>query len=109
MPKWETVSGSLRRLAIWLTVLACWETAYRTIQWRAFVFPAPSHILDATLAMLNVDTRFGEPMGAGWPMPRSAVNPTESEGATAYHAGQSPAENPYEDGTRPAIDWARGF
>src|SRR5688500_4307240 len=99
MPKWETVSGSLRRLAIWLTVLACWETAYRTIQWRPNIFPAPSHILDAMLGMLDVRTKFGDNLRPGWPMPTFTGTPAEHEGAAAYKAGKTPADNPHEEGT----------
>jgi NitT/TauT family transport system permease protein len=61
----------LRRFAlivlVWLAVLGAWEGAYRTIGWRAWIFPAPSHVLDASLRMLNVETYFGEDMHAGWP------------------------------------------
>jgi NitT/TauT family transport system permease protein len=53
--------------AVWLAVILAWEGAYRVIGWRSWLFPAPSHVLDATLAMLNVRTGFGEPMHAGWP------------------------------------------
>ena len=54
-----------------------WEGAYRLTAfdpdkpdeggWRSWVFPAPSHVIDATLGMLNVRTHFGEPIQAGWP------------------------------------------
>jgi NitT/TauT family transport system permease protein len=54
-------------LAVWLAVILAWEAAYRVIGWRAWIFPAPSHVVDATLAMLNVQTGFGEPLNAGWP------------------------------------------
>jgi NitT/TauT family transport system permease protein len=54
--------------AVWLTVLALWEGAYRTIDWKPWVFPAPSHIADAMLGMLNIHTHFGEPLHQGWPL-----------------------------------------
>jgi len=61
----------LRRVAlivlVWLAALACWEGAYRVIGWRAWVFPAPSHVVDASLRMLNIDTYFGEDLHPGWP------------------------------------------
>jgi|GEM_PF-734972 len=41
--------------------------AYRTIGWRDYVFPAPSHVLDATLQMMNIQVAFGEPLHHGWP------------------------------------------
>jgi NitT/TauT family transport system permease protein len=59
--------GSLKRLLIWVLLLTTWEAAYRTVQWRPWVFPAPSHIVDSLLNMLNVRTAFGEPLRAGWP------------------------------------------
>lgn len=48
-------------------VLSIWEGAYRVMGWRSWIFPAPSHVVDATLGMLNVRTGFGEGIGAGWP------------------------------------------
>ena len=52
---------------MWLILLAIWEGAYRVVGWKDWVFPAPSHVLDDTFAMLNVDTGFGEPVGPSWP------------------------------------------
>src|SRR5688500_18388471 len=63
------MSGSLKRLLIWALLLTTWDAAYRTVQWRPWVFPAPSHVLDASLHMLNVRTAFGEPLHARWPRP----------------------------------------
>jgi NitT/TauT family transport system permease protein len=48
-------------------LLAIWEGAYRVVGWRDWVFPAPSHVLDDTLGMLNIDSHFGDPVGPGWP------------------------------------------
>jgi len=45
-----------------------WEGAYRVIGWREWIFPAPSHVLDAMLGMLDVRTGFGKPLAAGWPL-----------------------------------------
>jgi len=63
--------GSLKRLLIWVLLLTTWEAAYRTIGWRPWVFPAPSHIVDSLLSMLNVNTAFGEPLHARWPRPET--------------------------------------
>lgn len=52
-------------------LLATWEAAYRVFDWKPWVFPAPSHVLDATLSMLNVRTAFGDPVAAAWPLPKS--------------------------------------
>lgn len=53
---------------IWLLILSIWEGAYRTVGWKAWVFPAPSHVVDAMLNMLSIQTAFGEPVRtAGWP------------------------------------------
>jgi NitT/TauT family transport system permease protein len=52
---------------IWIMLLAAWETAYRVIGWRDYIFPAPSHVLDATLSLLNLNTAFGDPVHPGWP------------------------------------------
>jgi NitT/TauT family transport system permease protein len=48
-------------------MISAWEGAYRVIGWKSWQFPAPSHVLDATLGMLNVRTYFGEPVQDGWP------------------------------------------
>ena len=53
-------------------LLATWEAAYRLVQWKPWVFPAPSHVLDATLSMLNVRTAFGDPVGPGWPRAKTS-------------------------------------
>lgn len=44
---------------MWVLLLTCWETAYRAVGWPPEKFPAPSHVLDAMLGMLNVETDFG--------------------------------------------------
>ena len=60
--------GSLQRLLIWIAVLAAWETAYRVVGWRDYVFPAPSHVLDAALDLMNIHVGFGQPTSTpGWP------------------------------------------
>ncbi len=50
-----------------MLILAAWEGAYRGINWPAWKYPAPSHIVDSLLDMLNVPTAFGDPIGPGWP------------------------------------------
>ena len=61
---------------IWLLILATWEGAFRLTQvinprlWRPWNFPAPSHVLDALLGMLNIQTAFGDPIHKGWPLPQ---------------------------------------
>src|SRR4051812_42809897 len=54
-------------------LLATWEGAYRVVNWKPWVFPAPSHVLDSTLSMLNVRTAFGDPVGPNWPRPKSVA------------------------------------
>ncbi len=50
-----------------MLVLLIWEGAYRFFGWRSWIFPAPSHVIDAMAAMLNLHTWFGQPLHAGWP------------------------------------------
>lgn len=68
MPKWLPIRR-IKVLLIWLIVCAAWETGYRAIGWKTLVFPAPSHVLDATLDMLGVHTQFGDALRPGWPWP----------------------------------------
>jgi NitT/TauT family transport system permease protein len=68
---------------IWVTILASWEAAYRTAGWKPWIFPAPSHVIDAALAMLNIGSSFGDPVGPGWPHLSRIVSP--------QHAGWKPS------------------
>src|SRR5689334_13075137 len=45
--------AALKRLAIWIAILLIWEAAFRFIGWRSWIFPAPSHILQAAREMLR--------------------------------------------------------
>ncbi len=54
---------------IWAAILLAWEMAYRWIGWKPWIFPAPSHILDALLGLLSFPTAFGDPLHHGWPRP----------------------------------------
>src|SRR5690554_4743644 len=80
-PRRRKISRFIRILVIWLCALAVWEGAYRVIGWQAWKFPAPSHVVDASLRMLNINTYFGEPLRSGWPMrgPDDGFAPEESE------------------------------
>ena len=49
--------------------MAIWEAAYRTVGWRNWIVPTPSSIADGLLDLLNIRTRFGDPLGPGWPWP----------------------------------------
>lgn len=64
-----------------MIILSTWEGAYRVAHWRPYVFPAPSHVLDASLSMLNVRTAFGDPVGPRWP--RAA--PEQASGGARDH------------------------
>ena len=63
----STILPQLQRLLIWILILFVWEAAYRAIGWKPWIFPAPSHVLDALLNMLNVHTAFGDELHRGWP------------------------------------------
>jgi NitT/TauT family transport system permease protein len=58
---------------IWLLILAIWEAAYRFFGWKAWVFPAPSHIIDSLFSLLDMHTAFGDPLRHGWPWPQQAA------------------------------------
>jgi NitT/TauT family transport system permease protein len=69
-----------------VVILALWEGAYRVTQavdpaaWRPWNFPAPSHVIDATLSMLNVHTDFGDPVRTpGWPIRKTEPAPAGAE------------------------------
>jgi NitT/TauT family transport system permease protein len=73
--KGKHLRGILQRLAIWVLLLASWEGAYRIVGWKAWKFPAPSHVVDSIMSMLNVRTAFGDDFHAGWPMPQTPGRP----------------------------------
>lgn len=79
-PSWKRALASRLPLAgVWILIIAMWELAYRAIGWKPWIFPAPSHVLDATLALLNIRTAFGEPVGPGWPL-TSPIQPVPGAG-----------------------------
>jgi NitT/TauT family transport system permease protein len=43
----------LGRLLIWAAILGAWEAAYHVMGWKSWVFPAPSHVVQALLSMLE--------------------------------------------------------
>jgi NitT/TauT family transport system permease protein len=53
-------AGVFKRLLVWLLLLGAWEVAYRAIGWPYWVFPAPSHVLQAMLDMFRPHA--GEPL-----------------------------------------------
>jgi NitT/TauT family transport system permease protein len=108
--RWRrTLSGSLLRLTIWVLLLATWEAAYRVVGWRDYLFPAPSHILDSMLDMLNVKMAFGDPLRPRWPLPQHVPSATEQQGAAAYRAGRKLQDNPNPPYSTEAVDWTRGY
>lgn len=42
-----------------MAILLIWEAAFRVFQWKAFVFPAPSHIISSVVAWFRVDAGAG--------------------------------------------------
>jgi NitT/TauT family transport system permease protein len=76
--KGNNFSGVIKRLLIWVAVLAAWEGAYRVIGWKSYKFPAPSHIVDSLLDQLNIRTTFGKPISTqGWPISRDPPPKTQ--------------------------------
>jgi ABC-type nitrate/sulfonate/bicarbonate transport system permease component len=59
-PKWPLAHRGLQVLICWLALLGLWEAAYRIIGWHSWVFPAPSHVLDASTRTLFVHIEQGD-------------------------------------------------
>lgn len=103
---------ALKVLIVWTLVILAWEGAWRAVRWRAWVFPAPSHVVDATAAMLNVRTAFGEPLGPGWPLrPHDAdddeTTPSDAAPSPQRHVWNSPlAEAVGTSGVRLVVGFA---
>lgn len=80
MLQWLDKTGPLRVALVWLAFIGGWEAAYRIAGWKPWLFPAPSHVVDATFQMLSIRTAFGEPLQPGWPWPPAASAPAPGAG-----------------------------
>ncbi|MGH7440037.1 MAG: ABC transporter permease, partial [Polyangiaceae bacterium] len=49
------------RLLIWVALLGAWEGAFRVVGWKPWVFPAPSHVIEALSAMLGDRSHYALP------------------------------------------------
>ena len=67
MLKWLRNSDRIRAWTLWLALLAAWELAYRLVGWRAWIFPAPSHIVSSVLNLLGIPIFLGDAVRPGWP------------------------------------------
>lgn len=56
----EAKRGALS-LALWAVVLASWELAYRVVGWKAWVFPAPSHVFESVVGLLGERSHYALP------------------------------------------------
>lgn len=74
---------------VWLGAILAWEGAWRAVGWRAWLFPAPSHVLDASCAMLNIDTHFQQPIRAGWPARPPEADAGDEQSASATGAARA--------------------
>jgi NitT/TauT family transport system permease protein len=48
-------------LLVWLGLLVGWEVAYRVVHWQAWVFPAPSHVIEALVALMGGESHYALP------------------------------------------------
>jgi NitT/TauT family transport system permease protein len=48
-------------LIVWVIALAAWELAYRIFHWRAWVFPAPSHVFEAIFSLSGKEGEYALP------------------------------------------------
>ncbi len=49
----ERTKQAALSLLLWAGLLGAWEAAFRIVGWKPWVFPAPSHVGEALLAMLG--------------------------------------------------------
>jgi len=49
------------RLGAWAVILAAWQSAYWTLGWKPWVFPAPSHVLESLVTLLGGRSHFALP------------------------------------------------
>jgi NitT/TauT family transport system permease protein len=57
----ERTKQAALRLALWAALLGAWEAAFRIVGWKPWVFPAPSHVIEALVAMLGVRSHYALP------------------------------------------------
>jgi NitT/TauT family transport system permease protein len=67
-----------------------WEGAYRFVGWKAWQFPAPSHVIDAAAGMLDIPLELGAPLHKGWPLVEEEPGVAPAANAPARHVITSP-------------------
>jgi NitT/TauT family transport system permease protein len=45
-------------LAVWTVVIAAWQAAYWLVRWKPWIFPAPSHVFEATKVLLDAPSHY---------------------------------------------------
>jgi len=58
----EKARGIALRLALWAVILGGWEGAYRVFAWKPWIFPAPSHVLEALTALVGAQSKHALPL-----------------------------------------------
>lgn len=91
MLRWLDKPSRWRVALVWLVLLAAWEAAYRVVGWDAWLFPAPSHVVDATLNLLHIHTALGDPLSANWPWPQMQQAPQPSDASRTLWNSPLPA------------------
>jgi NitT/TauT family transport system permease protein len=54
----ERTKQAALSLLLWAGLLGAWEGAFRVVGWKPWVFPAPSHVAEALIAMLGVKSHY---------------------------------------------------
>jgi NitT/TauT family transport system permease protein len=62
MPTATRFRQAALQLCIWAALFGAWEGAYRLIGWKAWIFPAPSHVIQALIDLVSQRTHFALPM-----------------------------------------------
>ena len=53
--------GIAQRALVWALVIGAWELAFRVFQWKPWIFPAPSHVLESLVALSGSSTQYALP------------------------------------------------
>ena len=56
-----TLRSRTLHVAPWVAAFGAWEAAYRLLGWRSWIFPAPSHVLEAVVELLGARSHFALP------------------------------------------------
>jgi NitT/TauT family transport system permease protein len=61
------------RVAVWALLLGAWESAFRVIGWKPWIFPAPSHVIESLVTLFGAGSHYALPIALAISVSRLTV------------------------------------